>query len=317
MRQMKTTAINAVFLFVCLATALGVHAAEPAATVADRILNFVVIPDAHTYTGHPGFLPGIVERINALQIQPDFVISLGDNIAGGEHHEVLKDALTYQDFVSRLRSPHYYVTGNHECIPVEVYKHLTWDQLLAAWRMKSRWYSFDMKEFHICVIDGWASLNTPPFTPAFQQEQEWFLQDLRSTDRKNLVFVHDAISFQQEDCPEWVRANNRKFWPPGNFFEKTIEANASKIAGVFEGHKHKSLHKMRNGVMYHQMGASFLHNGQFAQVFIDSQTDAWFVLGHPDRSEQDERCEIQQTYGDRRVMQRALDARARPPAQAR
>ena len=314
---MKATATNVLLFAAWLAFGPAVHAAGPETKGADRILNFVVIPDAHTYTGHPGFLPGIVERINSLQPQPDFVISLGDNVAGGEKHGVLKDAMTYQDCVSRLRVPHYYVIGNHECIPVEVYELLTWGQLLGAWKMQSRWYSFDVKEFHICVLDGWASLNTPAFAGDFQREQEWFSQDINATHRETLVFVHDAIGFQQEDCREWVTSNNLKFWPPGNFFEKTIEANAAKIAGVFEGHKHKSLHKTRNGVTYHQMGASFLQNGQFAQVFIDPETNAWFVLGHPERSEQDERFEIQQTYGDRRVMQRALDARERLPVQVK
>ncbi len=294
---------------------------------AEQTLSFVgagttrrVIPDAHTYTGHIGHLPSIVERapdvggINALKPQPDFVASLGDNVAGGPDHKVLDDAAAYQACVSRLRAPHYYVIGNHECIPVEIYNLLTWEQLLGAWNMKSRWYSFDVKGVHVCVLDGWVSLGSARFAADFRRQQEWFEQDLRSTDRKTIVFIHDAIGFQQQDCKYWVDTNNRKFWPPGNFFEKTIEANASakpsggraasKILGVFEGHKHASLVKKQNGVAYHSMGASFMRGGQFAQVFIDAGTGDWFVLGHPEKTEQSPEFDIQQTYGDRRVMER-------------
>jgi len=57
------------------------------------------------------------------------------------------------------------------------------------------------------------------------------------------------------------------------------------------------------GVTYHQIGASFIHDGQFAQVFIDAQTRRFFVLGHPERGERDEAWSIQQTYGDRRLME--------------
>ena len=274
------------------------------------MLNFVVIPDAHTYTGNLRFVPGIVERINALPLQPDFVMSLGDNVSGGKEHEVLADALAYHECVSRLKAPHYYVIGNHECIPVEVYKLLTWDQLLGAWEMDRRWYGFDVKDFHISVLDGWISLRSAQFADVFEAQQEWFLADIAATEKKTVVFIHQALGFQQADLPDWIATDNRKFWPAGNFFETTIEANADKILGVFEGHKHKSLYKTQAGMTYHQLGASHTNNGQFAQVFIDGATGAWFVQGYPEvaPSEQDPKAVQQITYGDRSVMERVLQA---------
>ncbi len=269
-----------------------------------RVLNFVVIPDAHTYTGNLVFLPDIVDRINQLELQPDFVMSLGDNICGHEDHEVLADAVAYHKTVSRLRAPHYYLIGNHECIPVEVYKLLTWDGLLGAWDMDSRWYSFDVGDFRICVLDGWISLTSDAFADDFSRERQWFLRDLRSTDRPTVVFIHQAIGFQQEDCQEWIDSDNRKFWPPGSFFEAMIEAHSEQIVGVFEGHKHKSLRKTQNGVTYHQMGASHAHNGQFAQVFIDPETRRYFVQADPQVDHENYPQDIQQTYGDRGVVEK-------------
>jgi len=46
-----------------------------------------------------------------------------------------------------------------------------------------------------------------------------------------------------------------------------------------------------------------MHNGQFAQVFIDRETRRFFVLAHPERDERDDGWEIQQTYGDRSLME--------------
>ena len=282
-----------------LAAAQGVEELVPCS-----IVSFCVIPDAHTRTGTLRYLPSIIQRINALPIQPDFVMALGDNVSGGKDDQVLADAVKFEECYSGLRAPHYYVIGNHECIPVEVYNLLTWDQLLAAWHMKSRWYSFDVGRFHVCVLDGWVGMRSGRFKDVFRAQQDWFIRDLAGTGKKTIVFVHQAIGFQQPDLQHWIDTDNRKFWPPGNFFEKTIEANRDKIVGVFEGHKHKAFWKRQNGIAYHQMGASHMENGQFAQVFIDADSGGFHVLAHPDLGKQNAAASIQQTYGDPKVMAR-------------
>ncbi len=269
----------------------------------DDIINFVVIGDPHTYTGNVRNLPRTIDRINALAVRPDFVISIGDCIAGHQDHDVLADARVYHEHISRLNAPHYYVIGNHECIPIEVYRLMTWEQLLSTWEMDSRWYSFDLKGFHIVVLDGWIALAGEAYAEVFAAQRDWLTRDLAATDLPIIVFIHQAIGFQQADCPHWIETDNRKFWPPGNFFERTIQAHAERIVGVFSGHKHKSLWKSCGHVVYHQIGASFMHDGQFAQVFIDRTTHRFFVLGHPEVRERDDRWEIQQTYGDRSLME--------------
>ena len=299
---------------VAFMAALAAAAAQCTFAAAQRVaepepcavINFCVIPDAHTRTGTLRYMPSIVQRIDALEIQPDFVMALGDNVSGGKNDQVLADAVKFEECYSRLKAPHYYVIGNHECIPVEVYKLLTWDQLLAAWHMKSRWYSFDVGRFHVCVLDGWISLRSARFKDVFRAQQEWFVRDLAGADKKTIVFIHQAIGFQQPDLQHWIDTNNRKFWPPGNFFEKTIEANRDKIVGVFEGHKHKCLWKRQNGIVYHQMGASHRERGQFAQVFIDADSGEFHVLAHPELGKQNAAASIQQTYGNPKVMARRI-----------
>jgi hypothetical protein len=274
-------------------------AACGAAHAQVAMLNFVAIPDAHMYAGHQGFVAATVDKINALPIQPDFVVSLGDNIAGGQDHPVLQDARDYAACVARLKAPHHYVIGNHECIPVEVYKLLSWEQLLGAWSLTARWTSFDVKGFHVCVVDSWSALQGGPLLAA---QLRWLGEDLDRTPAPTIVLTHEALGFQQADCADWVATNNRKFWPAGNEFEQLFEAHRDQLVGVFSGHKHKSVHKVLNGVTYHTLGANFV-DGQFVQVFADSARN-WFVLGHPEQPAADAKCELQQTYGDRALPDR-------------
>ena len=110
-------------------------------TPAD-LLSFVVIADAHTQGGNLKFLPRLVERIGSLPHPPDFVVSLGDNVYGLRENDVLADARAYEAAVRQLPHPHYYVVGNHEAEPAEEFGQFAWAQLLDAWHMPGRWYSF-------------------------------------------------------------------------------------------------------------------------------------------------------------------------------
>jgi len=181
-------------------------------------------------------------------------------------------------------------------------------------------------DFHICVLDGWITMNSQGYgrnagkgpqvldpanvpTPVFKEQQEWLLRDLAATQKRILVFIHQAIGFEQQDLQCWLDVNNWKFWPPGNFFEKTFEAHRDKILGVFEGHKHKALWKVKNGITYHQIAAAHSSGAPFAQVFVDPLLGTFYVKAHPDLGRQNAESTIQQTYGDVNVMKRFREQR--------
>jgi len=79
---------------------------------------------------------------------------------------------------------------------------------------------------------------------------------------------------------------------------------------VFEGHKHKALWKRQGGVVYHQMGAAHTNGGQFAQVFIDPASGDFYVQAHPEPAGPDADSVVQQSYGNRDVMERCRRLRA-------
>jgi len=289
-----------------------------------RVISFVAIGDPHA-SGEMAHLRSIVTRINKLELQPDFVMVLGDNAGLDTDKEVMKDLVAFERLCSQLRAPHYYTMGNHEGIKV-ANKLLTWQELLAACNTPGRWYSFDVGDFHICVLDGWITMNSQGYgrnagkghqvldpanvpTPVFKEQQEWLLRDLAATQKRILVFIHQAIGFEQQDLQCWLDVNNWKFWPPGNFFEKTFEAHRDKILGVFEGHKHKALWKVKNGITYHQIAAAHSSGAPFAQVFVDPLLGTFYVKAHPDLGRQNAESTIQQTYGDVNVMKRFREQR--------
>ena len=289
-------------------------------------LSFVAIADAHTQGGNLKFLPRIVDRINGLALgagsgcgagaqalppppapatepgaaqvralQPDFAISLGDCVYGLRENDVLADVRAYQAEISRLRLPHYYGVGNHEIEPIEVFGNLTWEDLLAAWELPERWYSFDVRGFHCCVLDAWLSLQKPRYAPVLERQVQWLAADLAASSGPTLIFTHEAIGFQQPDCPHWVAENNCNFWPPDNPFLELILAHRSRILAVFEGHKHKSLHKVIEGVSFHLVGAALRHGGQIAQVTVAPDGECR-VQALPEWGYQDAGKTVQQTY---------------------
>lgn len=287
------------------------------------VINFIVVGDTHASPSNWGNVPLIIKKINQLDPQPDFVMFIGDIAGADSNKNAFKEIVAFEKLCQQLYSPYYYTLGNHEGIKVNL-KRCSWEEMLKVYNMKERWYSFDIGDFHICVLDGWISLNSkgylakgtpkrpivdPSNTPTaiFKKEQEWFLNDLKTTDKKVIAFIHQAIGFYQEDNQHWIDINNLKFWPEGNFFERTFEDNRYKIVGVFEGHKHKALWKKRNGVIYHQIGASFgRKGGQFAQVFIDPYLSTFYVKAWPQSEYHDKGFRLQQTYGDPGVMKRYM-----------
>lgn len=264
---------------------------SPETDLMPDIIDFVLIADAHVQDGDARALPGIIDRINALDPLPRFVVSLGDNIYGAPHRDGPADMRLYHFHIQRLKCPHYYVLGGHDLEPVEVFHQLTWPELLAIWELPGRWYSFDQGPLHCCVLDSWAHLQ-----PELLAEQlTWFADDLATSTAPLLVFTHEALGFQQSDLPLWVDEDNRNFWPPGNPFETLLEAHSDRLLGVFAGHKHRCLHKCQNLIDYHLVAPAFRHGGQFAQVTLELNGH-WAVHAHPPSRPQGPEHDIQQSY---------------------
>lgn len=178
--------------------------------------------------------------------------------------------------------------------------------------MPGRWYSFDVRELHVCVLDSWLALAAPERQTELGEQIAWLADDLARPHPCTAIFTHDALGFRQADLPCWVADNNRGFWPPGNPFERVIEAHGEQIAGVFTGHKHRAHWKQAGRVTYHLMGPSHRHDGQLAQVFIDTNGGGFCVRALPSARPQSASHDVQQSYGDRDLVQQRAPCRIGP-----
>lgn len=172
----------------------------------------------------------------------DFIVELGDLIDAADTVE------TEQRYVkeinrefSAISKDRHYVLGNH-CVDT-----LTKAEFLGGVEQKESYYSFDRGDFHFVVLDAcfrndgepygrknskWNDANIPA------AELEWLQADLRSNDRKTVVFAHQRLDVSNDhgvkNCPE-VRG---------------VLQDSGKVLAVLQGHSHQNDLKDIGGIHY-------------------------------------------------------------------
>ena len=174
--------------------------------------------------------------------KPDFVVELGDFIDAADSVE------TEQSYLQQVRTvfstipvPKHYVLGNH-CVDT-----LTKEEFLGSVGKKDSFYSFDAGGFHFVVLDScfrsdgkpygrknstWTDANIPAF------ERDWLQADLRTTDRKVIVFAHQRL----DEAGQHAVKNAATV-------RKALESSG-KVLAVFQGHSHKNDHQEIGGIHY-------------------------------------------------------------------
>ena len=172
----------------------------------------------------------------------DFIVELGDLIDAADTVETEQRYLKEinREFCAISKDRHY-VLGNH-CVDT-----LTKAEFLGGVEQKESYYSFDRGDFHFVVLDAcfrndgepygrknskWNDANIPA------AELEWLQADLRSTDRKTVVFAHQRLDVSNDhgvkNCPE-VRG---------------VLQESGKVLAVLQGHSHQNDLKDIGGIHY-------------------------------------------------------------------
>lgn len=174
--------------------------------------------------------------------KPNFVVELGDLIDAADSVAVEQRYLkTINKEFSAVSKERHYVLGNH-CVDT-----LTKQEFLGEVGQKKSYYSFDRGGIHFVVLDScfrsdgepysrknfkWTDANVP------LKELEWLQADLKSTDKKTIVFAHQRLDVSNShgvrNCEE-VR--------------KVLQAT-DQVLAVFQGHSHKNDHKEIAGIHY-------------------------------------------------------------------
>ena len=172
----------------------------------------------------------------------DFIVELGDLIDAADTVETEQRYLKEinREFCAISKDRHY-VLGNH-CVDT-----LTKAEFLGGVEQKESYYSFDRGDFHFVVLDAcfrndgepygrknskWNDANIPA------AELEWLQADLKSTDRKTVVFAHQRLDVSNDhgvkNCPEVRR----------------VLEDSGKVLAVLQGHSHQNDLKDIGGIHY-------------------------------------------------------------------
>jgi len=174
--------------------------------------------------------------------KPDHVIALGDLIDSAPTLDAEKGYLRQ---VARQFTPlpgkHHFVLGNH-CV-----ENLTKPEFLAIVGQEKSYYSFDAAGCHFVILDAcfnrdgapygrrnfkWGDANIPP------AEMVWLRTDLRRTELKSIVCVHQCLDL----VPPYGITN-------GAAVCRVLE-QSGKVIGVLQGHFHFGNYGEIHGIHY-------------------------------------------------------------------
>jgi len=172
----------------------------------------------------------------------DFIVELGDLIDAADTVETEQRYLKEinREFCAISKDRHY-VLGNH-CVDT-----LTKAEFLGGVEQKESYYSFDRGDFHFVVLDACFRSDGEPYGRKNSEwndanipaaEVEWLQADLRSTNRKTVVFAHQRLDVSNahgvKNCPE-VRG---------------VLQDSGKVLAVLQGHSHQNDLKDIGGIHY-------------------------------------------------------------------
>ena len=176
------------------------------------------------------------------QEKPDHVIALGDLIDTAASLDAEKNYLKQvaKEF-GPLPGKHHFVLGNH-CV-----ENLTKPEFLGIVGQDKSYYSFDAAGCHFVILDAcfnkdgasygrknfkWGDANIPP------AEMEWLRADLRQTEHKTIVCIHQCLDL----IPPYAVQNCAAV--------RSVLEKSGKVVGVVQGHFHWGNYGAIHGIHY-------------------------------------------------------------------
>ena len=214
----------------------------------ERQVRFAIASDFHA-PDVPDGKERLAAFISAAEAgNADFIIELGDFCR-------LDSASTvFRDMWNSFKGDGYHVIGNHD---MDRYSP---EEYVSGMGMPGRYYSFDKGDFHFIVLDGnnmlgkdgyihyaygnYYSSNSLNYIDA--EQLDWLKEDLKSTDKKCLVFSHQSIDLMAGNGSEV-----RKI-----FEDENRRAGFRKVVMAFSGHNHSNYTVEIGGITYVQINSA-------------------------------------------------------------
>jgi 3',5'-cyclic-AMP phosphodiesterase len=211
--------------------------------VAKGELAFVQISDSHMGFDKPanpdviGTFKAAIDKINALPIEPEFILHTGDvsHLAKPAEfdnvEQILKSAKTSEVF---------YVPGEHDFVGDEGKQFL---ERFGKGSQGSGWYSFDKKGVHFIGLVNVASLKAGGLGSLGAEQLEWLEKDVSHLSKSTPVVVFAHIPLWTV-YPDWG-------WGTEDSAQALGYLKKFGSVTVLNGHIHQTMQKVEGNVTFH------------------------------------------------------------------
>jgi heme/copper-type cytochrome/quinol oxidase subunit 2 len=210
------------------------------ATTRDSDFYFIQLSDTHWGFNGPalnpdarGTLPKAVAAVNALEIQPDFIVFTGDlTHTTDDPAERRKRLAEFKQIASGLRNPNVrFMAGEHDA---SLDNGAAWKEFFGE-----TYYSFDHKGIHFIALDNVSD----PAARIGEAQLAWLAADLakRPKDARIVVLTHRPLF---DLAPQWDWATR-----DGAQAMQLLMPYANVT--VFYGHIHQEHHHMTGHIAHH------------------------------------------------------------------
>jgi len=201
---------------------------------------FVQLSDTHWGFNGPavnpdaaGTLPKAVAAVNALEIQPDFIVFTGDlTHTTDDPKERRRRLAEFKHIVSELKNPHVrFMPGEHDA---SLDRGQAWSEYFGETH-----YSFDHKGMHFIVIDNVSD----PAGRIGEAQLAWLKANLDAQDKdaRIVVFTHRPLF---DLYPQWD-------WATRDGDKALALLMPYHNVTVFYGHIHQENHHMTEHIAHH------------------------------------------------------------------
>lgn len=220
-------------------------------------VRFGVVADAHIGpTGYWGgrpqklthyseqFLDEFVDIMNS-EVQPDFVVQLGDFIEDADHETDLENFASGIDALDELDCPMYHVIGNHDTV------NLSHDELEELTGLSQHYYSFDYEDYRFIVLAPQPTWDSGSYAVEIPDEQmSWLEEELESSEKEVIIFSHQSLADQDLSGNIWFER-----WPEGALVRnrdevKDLFEESGNVIAVFNGHLHWNHMDVEDSIPY-------------------------------------------------------------------
>jgi len=209
----------------------------------------------------------LVETINSLPTQPDFVVHTGDVVSNPDVEAYKLAAGVF----SHLNVPIYFVNGNHDTakgihafLPMGKKEEFSADTSFLS-------YSFELKGHRFITLDARGPDEIDPHGVLRTHQFDFLRREIERDSKPFVVFVHfPPLKLDSIWLDESMLLLN------GELLHQMLVTVRDKVRGVFYGHVHRGIQILKDGILYSSVAST---GCQFCAWPSDKKVQ--FDLYHP------------------------------------